>query len=337
MICSIWLLLGLLLSCCIQPALLCRRRRRRPNYPPRFNGPCSLNIVKEADIGKAGATVSWPPSKYDAWDPNGDSVTVQLVTSKKSGSYFSGKITDGTHVIYKATDSKGAADYCRFRVYVTVKYCQAIPPVRYGSRHCTGEENNVYGSRCKTVCYPGYRVTGPETVECQSNRQWNAPFPTCESVSCGRPGSLQNGHVACYGDRYPAVCGISCNSGYRYQGDKSFIKCQNNGAWDPLGSCRDSQLPTFPNGCPRDLTFKSGPLGSNVTVNWADPVVSDNSGQTPVLTSTPARGARLGPGSHTVTVTATDAAGNKARCYFRVDIERTSFSLLPLLLLPCGH
>ena len=48
---------------------------------------------------------------------------------------------------------------------------------------------------------------------------------------------------------------------------------------------------------------------------------SDNCPQDPVITQDPAIGAELGPGEYTVTLTATDAAGNASDCTFTLTVE----------------
>ena len=83
----------------------------------------------------------------------------------------------------------------------------------------------------------------------------------------------------------------------------------------------DVEAPVIANGCPADQQLFSGPLESPVNVSWADPVITDNSGEEVTLTSDPAKGSMLEVGSHTVEVKATDASGNDASCVFFVSVQ----------------
>ena len=81
----------------------------------------------------------------------------------------------------------------------------------------------------------------------------------------------------------------------------------------------DSTPPTFGATCPR------GPLLAyaerdkfSALVNWTEPVAIDNSGITPTVTSNYQSPRRFSQGSHVITYTAVDQAGNKAACSFTV-------------------
>ena len=73
--------------------------------------------------------------------------------------------------------------------------------------------------------------------------------------------------------------------------------------------------------CPSDVTDYVKGNDQQKTVSWTLPTASDNSGQSPALTSDPqyltASGSFL-PGTHSITYTATDTAGNKASCMFSI-------------------
>lgn len=95
-----------------------------------------------------------------------------------------------------------------------------------------------------------------------------------------------------------------------------------------LASCNftitipDTLAPTFPNGCPADITVvsASGNCGANPT--WADPQVMDNCLQSPTLVSVPPSGtffaAQVDP--YLVIYTATDDLGNSVTCTFNVTV-----------------
>ena len=98
----------------------------------------------------------------------------------------------------------------------------------------------------------------------------------------------------------------------------------------------DVEAPTFPNGCPADLSVFSGPLESPVSITWTDPVTTDNSGQSVTLTSDLAKGSQLGLGSHTVTLNASDAVGNIGSCNFYVTVQGEVSASVCLMRVLCA-
>ena len=56
-------------------------------------------------------------------------------------------------------------------------------------------------------------------------------------------------------------------------------------------------------------------------VNWTDPVAVDNSGVAPIVTSNYHSPQRFSQGSHVINYTALDQSGNKATCFFTVNVS----------------
>lgn len=80
----------------------------------------------------------------------------------------------------------------------------------------------------------------------------------------------------------------------------------------------DNTPPTIT--CPDNkfVTIPSGDAGA--VVNWDPPAANDNCSVT--VTCSPASGSTFGPGTTTVTCTATDPSGNTATCSFTVTVNR---------------
>ncbi|WNG13404.1 ELWxxDGT repeat protein [Cystobacter fuscus] len=83
----------------------------------------------------------------------------------------------------------------------------------------------------------------------------------------------------------------------------------------------DTQVPSL--ACPDDLAVEAtGPEGARV--DFPPATASDGVRPAPTLTSQPASGSTLAPGVHRVTVTATDLAGLRSTCTFRVSVRDTT-------------
>ncbi|NVJ05659.1 HYR domain-containing protein [Myxococcus sp. AM001] len=86
---------------------------------------------------------------------------------------------------------------------------------------------------------------------------------------------------------------------------------------------RDTTPPALT--CPSDIRTTSDDA-SGTTVTFELPQATDGV-STPSVTSSPASGSTFRHGNNTVTVTATDAAGNEARCTFQVTVQATVISI----------
>ncbi|XP_070189505.1 P-selectin-like isoform X2 [Littorina saxatilis] len=288
------------------------------NEPPSIT--CPADIREQAPLGQITSTVNWsPPVATD----NEHRPTVARIQGPAPGSEF----REGSTLIgYRARDGHGATAECHFTVTVVVKHCRELRSIAHGSRRCSGAQPNVYGSSCLHSCDNGYRIQGSSTVIChqiarQSQPVWSTSFPTCQPVSCGNPGSVSGGRVLCpMGFTFGHNCNILCNAGFRHTGVK-FMTCTSTGLWTRKDPCEDILPPKFTNGCPADQNMFSGPLRAPVAVTWTDPVTIDNSREIVTLSSDPVKGSRLGPGVHSVTLIATDTAGNEATCMLNIIIR----------------
>ncbi|RXM27789.1 CUB and sushi domain-containing protein 3 [Acipenser ruthenus] len=103
-------------------------------------------------------------------------------------------------------------------------------------------------------CNTGYILQGPTRAQCQANRQWSHPPPTCKVINCGDPGIPANGLR--YGEEFSVGQNITfvCQPGYTMEPKISRIRtCTTNGTWSGvMPSCNEPTRTTCENpGVPR--------------------------------------------------------------------------------------
>ncbi|KAL2080247.1 hypothetical protein ACEWY4_024040 [Coilia grayii] len=97
--------------------------------------------------------------------------------------------------------------------------------------------NDVVSFSCNT----GYVMEGPARAQCQANRQWSHPPPTCKVVNCSDPGipanSIRQSKIEHGNFTFGTVVFYDCNPGY-YLFGSPVLMCQPTGQWDkPLPEC----------------------------------------------------------------------------------------------------
>uniref|UniRef100_A0AAQ4P1M7 CUB and Sushi multiple domains 3a n=1 Tax=Gasterosteus aculeatus aculeatus TaxID=481459 RepID=A0AAQ4P1M7_GASAC len=100
------------------------------------------------------------------------------------------------------------------------------------------------------VCNRGYEMEGPARAQCQANRQWSHPPPTCKVVNCSDPGipanSIRQSKIEHGNFTFGTVVFYDCNPGY-YLFGSPVLTCQPTGQWDkPLPECIDCGHPGSP-------------------------------------------------------------------------------------------
>uniref|UniRef100_UPI00398EF078 sushi domain-containing protein 4 n=1 Tax=Pristiophorus japonicus TaxID=55135 RepID=UPI00398EF078 len=94
------------------------------------------------------------------------------------------------------------------------------------------------GSVLRYQCFPGYKLVGPELLECMYNLLWSANPPRCLDVeACPLPPIPDHGDYVCHPypcDRYihGTVLEFYCDPGYSLTNDYKYITCQY-GDWFP--------------------------------------------------------------------------------------------------------
>ncbi|XP_035679049.1 neurogenic locus notch homolog protein 1-like [Branchiostoma floridae] len=294
---------------------------------PMFNN-CPSDQTLYASQGETSVTTTW--TVPTATDNSGDTPTVTRVEGNGPGSTFA----EGTHSIkYTAVDSAGRNNDCSFRITVKVVYCSALNAPSSGRTTCD-QNDRRYGTTCQFQCNLGYQLVGNDTSSCDRDSRnsgfWTSPAPSCEIVTC--PSLTTPVHYTKSGcnkaqEDYNTVCTFYCNKGYS---PKASIKrtCQQNGTWSGSAlTCTDVTKPVF-HGCPSDVYVTADDGEGSVNVTWTPPNATDSTGIVPTVTSTGVK-TTFGEGSHHVTYTAEDGAGNRAKCQFAVVVTVHRCKILP--------
>uniref|UniRef100_A0A4W3KDK4 Sushi domain containing 4 n=1 Tax=Callorhinchus milii TaxID=7868 RepID=A0A4W3KDK4_CALMI len=96
------------------------------------------------------------------------------------------------------------------------------------------------GSFLRYQCYPGYKLQGPELLECMYHLLWSQSPPRCLDVeACPLPLIPDHGDYACHpypcdGYIHGTVLEFYCDPGYMLASDYKYITCQY-GEWFPTG------------------------------------------------------------------------------------------------------
>lgn len=162
----------------------------------------------------------------------------------------------------------------------------------------------------------------PLTITCPANTVLEATGPD------GAPGNWPPA-TATPGDGGPATITYEPEEGSTLPLGTTTVTAIAENASGDRATCtfqvevRDSTPPALT--CPADIRTTSDDA-SGTTVTFELPEATDGV-STPAVTSSPASGSTFRHGNNTVTVTATDAAGNEARCTFQVTVQATVISI----------
>uniref|UniRef100_A0A7N6B1L6 Sushi, von Willebrand factor type A, EGF and pentraxin domain containing 1 n=1 Tax=Anabas testudineus TaxID=64144 RepID=A0A7N6B1L6_ANATE len=113
-----------------------------------------------------------------------------------------------------------------------VIYCPALSPPENGffvQNVC----NNHFDAACGVRCQPGFDIQGTSIRLCQADGTWSGSPAICRVRSCPPLSQPQHGLLRCSdgGASYRAECQVSCERGYRLEGD-SRLTCQANSQWN---------------------------------------------------------------------------------------------------------
>ena len=86
------------------------------------------------------------------------------------------------------------------------------------------------GSVVEFDCDAGHRLVGSRAVRCTDREVWNAAFPRCEPVSCGRPPDVEHADVDARSFSYGDVARYACRPGYERSGPGT-VRCLADGRW----------------------------------------------------------------------------------------------------------
>ncbi|XP_064458816.1 sushi, von Willebrand factor type A, EGF and pentraxin domain-containing protein 1-like isoform X2 [Ornithodoros turicata] len=96
----------------------------------------------------------------------------------------------------------------------------------------------TFNSIVKFECHHGFRLKGPSTAKCNSQRRWEGPATHCVEIDCGHPGHLHNGYVEFRVSTLNAKASYHCFDGMKFVGDSNTSVCLESGNWShPLPKC----------------------------------------------------------------------------------------------------
>ncbi|XP_072444221.1 sushi, von Willebrand factor type A, EGF and pentraxin domain-containing protein 1 isoform X6 [Chiloscyllium punctatum] len=67
-------------------------------------------------------------------------------------------------------------------------------------------------------CYSGYKLLGPNVLECQENASWNGSAPSCLLIECELPIKPEHGHITFSSKLVGSMVQYMCDSGYELVG-----------------------------------------------------------------------------------------------------------------------
>uniref|UniRef100_H3AD23 Sushi, von Willebrand factor type A, EGF and pentraxin domain containing 1 n=1 Tax=Latimeria chalumnae TaxID=7897 RepID=H3AD23_LATCH len=107
--------------------------------------------------------------------------------------------------------------------------------------------NNKFNAACGIRCRLGFDLVGSSIRLCQPNGQWSGSQPTCRVRTCSKLHHPENGYINCTtrDTSYRTVCQVTCNEGYRLEGN-SKLTCQVNSLWNGKEPrCVEIHCPAF--------------------------------------------------------------------------------------------
>ncbi|XP_059805946.1 C4b-binding protein alpha chain-like isoform X2 [Hypanus sabinus] len=113
--------------------------------------------------------------------------------------------------------------------------CPDIPAIENGEISRLSTESWEYGMVAEVSCHGDYSLIGERKLICESDGNWNHPFPKCKVVKCPVPDIPNNVHmVSTYKPTYKYQEQISfrCEEGYEMEGD-GHIVCGEDGNFSP--------------------------------------------------------------------------------------------------------
>ncbi|XP_014487634.1 PREDICTED: locomotion-related protein Hikaru genki isoform X3 [Dinoponera quadriceps] len=106
------------------------------------------------------------------------------------------------------------------------------------------EHNNTFGETASFTCMWGHKLSGSQSIRCESDGRWNGSMPTCLEITCPVPETPRSGRII-EQTRYSnnnkkqyrsriykvgALVKFACSPGHQLIGEASII-CTENGTW----------------------------------------------------------------------------------------------------------
>ncbi|XP_077337307.1 C4b-binding protein alpha chain-like isoform X2 [Lithobates pipiens] len=102
-------------------------------------------------------------------------------------------------------------------------------------------------------CDKGFVLRGSSSISCNIDSQWVPAIPQCERISCGDPGTIQNGQMSSPNFYVNSKATYTCNEGFAFPLTSlvNYRICQENGTWSDLtlvctATCKEKpRVPPF--------------------------------------------------------------------------------------------
>ncbi|XP_060618494.2 sushi, von Willebrand factor type A, EGF and pentraxin domain-containing protein 1 isoform X2 [Anolis sagrei] len=116
--------------------------------------------------------------------------------------------------------------------------CGSPEPINNGS--VIGKDF-FFGDEVLYSCDQGFELQGPTRRICHVNKKWSPSAPTCVSIRCESPPTIENAYSVFIESTYRSNISFICNFGYHLLGPEN-ITCLANGSWSkPLPSCEETR------------------------------------------------------------------------------------------------
>lgn len=190
-----------------------------------------------------------------------------------------------------------------------------------------------YQTTCQFICNVGFKsATGVSQIRrtCKADGAWTGTDLLCQAVTCSGNFQLENGLISpssCTTEGnlpYGSICQFTCDDGFRQTGPYS-KRCGEDGTWSNPRNvvCIDEQAPRFTDSCPIYYQAYAESGSTEAVVNYDIPEATDNAGLNGITIEKQSgldSGDRFQEGSHIITYTGEDEAGNQARCDIHVTV-----------------
>ncbi|KAG8589288.1 hypothetical protein GDO81_006335 [Engystomops pustulosus] len=207
----------------------------------------SLNNVATCGPDETWSTISEDICKRDCEFPdlleNGNVEFSDTVVGSKA-TYKCGEryILLGNSIRYCLDDGKwnGSVPTCE-------RTCPEPPNLQFAISNLTTNKSVLYypqSTKVSYTCISGFISNNllPSFTTCQSDFTWSTISEFCTRVSCGPPGTVENGNVKYVDDKFQSKALFSCNEGYKLVGD-TYRECTEDGIWS-------GDVPTCHRSCP---------------------------------------------------------------------------------------
>ncbi|XP_071810840.1 uncharacterized protein [Apostichopus japonicus] len=321
-------------------------------HPPTISN-CPVNLNSSMDLGEVFATVVWAPptatdndlvtltSNYDPGDtfPDG-TTTVTYVAVDPSGNMascdFNVTVDDREppSIMVCPTDFAigqepgevfGIADWTiptvTDNVNVTFFYQSFIPPgqMNLGSKAVSYLARDDAGNQAVCAFIVTVLDTTPPGIRnCPNNMVIQSALPglNYNSVFFREPVAKSESNRVTVTSTHEPFDNFTIGTTPVVYTFTDSVGNQANCTFMVL--IQDNELPVI-EGCPMNISYSPDPINLNVTVNWTEPIISDNSGMETV-TQTHTSPILLMPGVTEVLYRVVDPSGNSAECRFFIGI-----------------